>query len=332
MIATKRLQVFISSTYLDLQEERQAAVEAVLDAGHIPAGMELFAAGDLSQWSVIRRWIDESDVFLLILGGRYGSLEPESQKSYIHLEYEYALERGKPLFAVVISDELLDKRIKKHGRSVIETDNPQKLREFRAQVLTRLVRFWSDPRDIELAIHKTMSEFERRPDLVGWVPGSAAVDAGPLAEEIARLTRENAELRAQVASLSAANAVYNGLTFEQMYQLLLSEPLDLRAVPDEGETIYAGLARTFGDPWPAPVHTLWLFREHFGREEYTFNRIEPGFGQLELAGLVEPFGKKVATSAPSYRLTETGTQFLVRLLLERGTPEAKAIKFQPVPD
>lgn len=68
MAQKKKLQVFVSSTYEDLKEERQAAVEAILSAGHIPAGMELFAAGDQSQMAVIRRWIDESDVFLLILG------------------------------------------------------------------------------------------------------------------------------------------------------------------------------------------------------------------------------------------------------------------------
>ncbi|MEL4896131.1 DUF4062 domain-containing protein [Crocosphaera sp. Alani8] len=45
----KRLQVFVSSTYLDLIEERQAAVQAILEAKHIPAGMELFTAGDQSQ-------------------------------------------------------------------------------------------------------------------------------------------------------------------------------------------------------------------------------------------------------------------------------------------
>jgi hypothetical protein len=67
MIPKKKLQVFVSSTYSDLKEERQAAVEAILSAGHIPAGMELFAAGDESQMEVIKRWIDDSDVFLLIL-------------------------------------------------------------------------------------------------------------------------------------------------------------------------------------------------------------------------------------------------------------------------
>jgi len=39
MAQKKKLQVFISSTYTDLKEERQAAVGAILTAGHIPAGM-----------------------------------------------------------------------------------------------------------------------------------------------------------------------------------------------------------------------------------------------------------------------------------------------------
>src|SRR4051812_36796802 len=98
----KKLQVFVSSTFSDLIVERQAAVEAILTAGHIPAGMELFSAGDESQMEVIKQWIDESDVYLLILGGRYGSIESKRGKSYTHLEYEYALSKNKPLFACVI--------------------------------------------------------------------------------------------------------------------------------------------------------------------------------------------------------------------------------------
>lgn len=43
-----------------------------------------------------KNWIEESDVYMLILGGRYGSIEPKSGKSYTQLEYEYALELGKP--------------------------------------------------------------------------------------------------------------------------------------------------------------------------------------------------------------------------------------------
>ena len=64
----KKLQVFVSSTFIDMKDERQAAVEAILQAGHIPAGMELFTAGNKSQWEVIKRWIKESDAFMLVLG------------------------------------------------------------------------------------------------------------------------------------------------------------------------------------------------------------------------------------------------------------------------
>ena len=50
----KKLQVFVSSTFKDLKVERQTAVQAILETGHIPAGMELFIAEDASQWDIIK--------------------------------------------------------------------------------------------------------------------------------------------------------------------------------------------------------------------------------------------------------------------------------------
>jgi hypothetical protein len=199
MAQNKKLQVFVSSTYEDLKEERQAAVEAILTAGHIPAGMELFAAGDQSQMEVIKRWIDESDVFLLILGGRYGSIDPTTKKSYIQLEYEYAQEKGKPFFAVVIDETYLDKKVKSRGRKVLENSHPQELKAFRETVRNKLVKMWSDPRDIKLAILETLSGFSRREDLVGWIPGDQAVDTSKLVEDMNRQAKENESLRDQLA-------------------------------------------------------------------------------------------------------------------------------------
>lgn len=220
----KKLQVFVSSTYIDLKEERQAAVEAILSAGHIPAGMELFSAGDESQMTVIKRWIDESDVYLLILGGRYGSVEPTSGKSYTHLEYEYAVEKGKPLFAVVINNSALEEKVKANGTTVIEQDSPHLLKEFKSQVLSNLVKFFDDKKDIKLAVHETLSDFNYRKDLTGWVRGDNAVNTGLLAEEIARLTKENADLRVEFSHKKGnSEALYNGLTFDQMKELLTSE-------------------------------------------------------------------------------------------------------------
>jgi hypothetical protein len=208
MALKKKLQVFISSTYKDLQDERQAAVEAILAAGHIPAGMELFAAGNESQMKVIEDWIDESDVFMLILGCRYGSIEPKSEKSYVQIEYEYALKRSKPLFAVVIKDDYVDKWVKKKGGKVIEVEHPDKLRVFRDFVCTKTVKFWEDPKDVKIAIMETMVEMSKNPELLGWIPGDQIVSINPaMAEElaniIAKLIKENDLLRDQMSKLTS---------------------------------------------------------------------------------------------------------------------------------
>jgi hypothetical protein len=134
--------------------------------------MELFTAGDESQMDVIRQWIDASDVFLLILGGRYGSVAPTSGKSYTHIEYECAIERKKPLFACVIAESALASRVKVFGSSVVEIAHPAKLHEFRAIVLNRVVKFWEDAKDIRVAVGETLGSLARRSDLGGWIRAS----------------------------------------------------------------------------------------------------------------------------------------------------------------
>jgi hypothetical protein len=329
MAQKKKLQVFVSSTYVDLVAERQAAVEAILTAGHIPAGMELFAAGDSTQMVVIRRWIDESDVFLLILGGRYGSLDAETGKSYTHLEYEYAVERGKPLFAVVIDEEHRKDRVRSLGIEAVETDHPDKLKTFRAYVLTKMVRFWRDPRDIKLAILETMAEFSRRPDLAGWIPGSESANAGILAEEIARITKENTQLREQIATLQASSHDFNGLSFEEFYRLLASARTHINELrPEQIETLKE-VAVIFGDPEPGLFHAFWQLSEAIKRRR-VLNRQPANINilyELEGFGLVEY--DAASSSQPDsedgvvYKLTDLGRRFLLRLRIERDTSTAE---------
>lgn len=188
----KKLLVFVSSTYKDLLEERQAAVEAILKAGHIPAGMELFASGNKSQLETIYNWIDECDVYCLILGSRYGSVDPETGKSYTELEYDYALSKNKPYFAVVIKDEAYKARVKERGVEVIEAENPKLLEKFRAKVLESISSFFEDCKDIKLTIHESMSAYSRDPSLPGWVSGREVQD-------MALLRKENDELKQRVS-------------------------------------------------------------------------------------------------------------------------------------
>jgi hypothetical protein len=189
MSSAKKYQVFISSTYTDLLEERQAAVEAILQAGHIPAGMELFTSSNQSQWDIIKRWIDESDIYMLILGGRYGSLETKSGKSYTHLEYEYALSIKKPLFVIVIKDQALNQKTV----AQVENQNPEKLKKFKKKVLSSMCEFFVDTKDIQLAVHKCLGRIIYDNELIGWVRGNQQNDG--LASELVRLNEENRKLR-----------------------------------------------------------------------------------------------------------------------------------------
>ena len=89
-MAAKKYQIFISSTFSDLVEERQLALKAILDLDHIPAGMEAFPAIDMDQFEYIKKVIDECDYYLLIIGARYGSTDKEGDEHYTEREFDYA--------------------------------------------------------------------------------------------------------------------------------------------------------------------------------------------------------------------------------------------------
>jgi hypothetical protein len=68
-----KYQVFVSSTYRDLSDERDLVIKAILEMGHIPVGMEMFSAADEAQWNIIKKQIDQSDYYVVIVAHRYGT-------------------------------------------------------------------------------------------------------------------------------------------------------------------------------------------------------------------------------------------------------------------
>jgi len=284
----KRLQVFVSSTFSDLISERQAAVEAILTSGHIPAGMELFTSGDESQMEVIKQWIDESDIYLLILGGRYGSVELTSRKSYTQLEYEYAIQKSKPLFACVINENALEKKVLKSGSSTLETDNPSQLKDFRKLVLSRMVHFWDDTKDIKIAIGETISHFARQEDLLGWIRPHQEANMPALADEIARLSKENSALRSELANLRPEKDIH-GLNFSELSKILKAEGL-LDFLLEERDDL-------------AVRYNLQIF--DVKERIYAVEKLK----KLCLYGLVVFLGNS------SYQLTDEGRVYLNKLIL-----------------
>jgi hypothetical protein len=186
----KRYQVFVSSTYQDLQEERQEVMQALLELDCIPAGMELFPAANQDQWTLIKKVIDDCDYYILISAGRYGSIGPDGT-GYTEMEYRYALETGKPIIAFLHRnpDQILAKNLEPTD------DGKAKLATFRDLVRAKMVRFWDSPADLGSQVSRSLVKLIKSEPAVGWVK------ADSLPSEDA--TRELLRLRKRVDELEA---------------------------------------------------------------------------------------------------------------------------------
>lgn len=161
----KRYQVFISSTFKDLVDERQETLKAVLEVNHMPAGMELFPASDDKAWNLIKDVIDASDYYILIVGGRYGSLDEEGI-SYTEKEYDYAVEKKKPVIP------LLHKNPDNLPRDKTETDGDawDALQKFRNKVESNhTCVYWENADELKAKVIVGLTSTIKRSPGIGWV-------------------------------------------------------------------------------------------------------------------------------------------------------------------
>ena len=73
------MRIFISSTFVDLRAERDAAAEALRRSQLVPWGMELFVSEPSSPLEVCLEQLRLSDALVLIIGPKAGSLIPDSR-------------------------------------------------------------------------------------------------------------------------------------------------------------------------------------------------------------------------------------------------------------
>ncbi len=193
----KRYQVFVSSTYNDLLEERSEVMQALLELECMPAGMELFPAANETQWNWIKKVIDESDYYMVIVAGRYGSISSETKISYTEMEYRYALDSGKPVIAFLHENILK----LESGRCESEEKLQGMLDEFRALVKKRLCKMYSTPSDLGAKVSRSITQLKKQYPAKGWIRADI-LDSLASTDETLRLQRDNEKLRDLVASLS----------------------------------------------------------------------------------------------------------------------------------
>jgi hypothetical protein len=161
----KRYQVFVSSTYIDLLEERAEVMQALLELDCMPAGMELFPAANEQQWNWIKKVIDESDYYMVIVGGRYGTISEATGMSYTEMEYRYALETGKPAIAFLHE---APSRIEA-GKSEASPQARKKLEQFRTLLEQRLCKYWSSPADLGAKASRSITQLIKHQPAPGWI-------------------------------------------------------------------------------------------------------------------------------------------------------------------
>jgi Domain of unknown function (DUF4062) len=195
MVANKRYQIFVSSTQADLRNEREAIINELTKVGYIAVGMEQFPATDEEQMDFIRPVIDESDYYIVVIKGRYGSLGGDGV-SYTEKEFRYAVETKKPAMAFLYKDV--------GALRVSDTDNdPEKmgkLRAFRAELEEkRIVKHWLTIDELVSQVKDSINDMVRRRPAVGWIRGDQAFDP-EIYRERDELKKENKNLREKIAA------------------------------------------------------------------------------------------------------------------------------------
>ena len=160
----RRYQIFVSSTFLDLKKERAAVLESILQMKCFPAGMELFPSASINQFEYIKKVIDDSDYYILVIGGRYGDA-PAGKLSYTEQEFDYAKSKNIPILA------FLCKSPEDRPAKFFELDpiKREKLQMFRKKAQDgRLTKYWSTPDELAKEVLVGLQEAIKLNPRLGW--------------------------------------------------------------------------------------------------------------------------------------------------------------------
>jgi len=337
-MSTIKYQVFVSSTYDDLKEERSLVIKAILEMGHIPVGMEMFSAADEEQWKIIARQIDETDYYVVIVGNRYGSIT--GGVSYTEKEYDYAVSKGVPALGFIV-DSSIDPLAKHTDK---EEDKIAALAKFKAKVKQRPVGFWKTADDLHGKVSIALMKAFNTTPRTGWTRATAV--AGPeVTQELSRLSRENSELRAQLDVAQNQEAIDRRAHLQQRIETLKAIPKTL-SMRERGKSTWdikveTNLFKIFSQLAPEMMvetstghASTYLALMNKPRPDLVTsstapiasNHVKMLFADLASLDLVEPSKKKhpVADKDAYWSLTEEGIEVLK---LDRATRlEAAAVR------
>jgi len=165
------MKIFISSTYIDLKDYRQVAIEVANRYECAPLAMEFFMAQPDEPTKVCDKEIHKCDILVGIYAHRYGFIPDGQKKSITQQEYELAKALGKDCLCFIVQDEF------PWNPKFIEHDKQQALKDFLATIKNeKTVAYFTTPADFEskvsaslgkLLLEKTSTNNEERKQLAG---------------------------------------------------------------------------------------------------------------------------------------------------------------------
>ncbi|PRY65402.1 uncharacterized protein DUF4062 [Glaciihabitans tibetensis] len=336
----RRHQVFISSTFIDLEEERKEITQTLLEMDCIPSGMEMFPAANDDQWTLIKRVIDECDYYLIVVGGRYGSVSEEGI-SYTEREYDYAISRKIPVMGFVPSHP----DVIPLGKTDRNDAAAARLEAFKVKVQSRMTKDYNGPQDLAGKVARSLSQLRKSNPQPGWVRGDQAMTPetrarmAELEAEVERLKRIRAEESAIPSATEIDPSFQHGTDTVKLSWTFDGGPRHARKRVEEStaykwdeiiqvigpfmidEAAEDSLRSTLSAHMSRPVYqrnTSWPTMP-----DITFNITDKAWGdvivQLRALRMIETGAKKRSTTIKSvyWKLTPAGDAYLVNLRAAR---------------
>ena len=166
-------------------------MHALLELDCMPAGMELFPAANDDQWTLIKKVIDDSDYYIVIIGGRYGSVG-EDGISYTEKEYQYALSMGKPIIAFLHKDT----GTLQANRTEQTEDGKKKLHAFRDLAQKKMCKYWASTAELGSVVSRSLIQLIKSTPGIGWIKADQV--SSEKANEILRLRQLVDELQNKI--------------------------------------------------------------------------------------------------------------------------------------
>ena len=194
--------VFVSSTYEDLMEHRKAVWEVIDGLGLLVRGMKQFGARTESPLETCMAELDQSDIYVGIIGPRFGTLDTETGKSYTQLEYDSADTHHKQVHIYRPSDEarLRNKDIE------IDAVRREKLEAFkRALADKHTVDTYTAPEDLADKVRRDLSIYAERQPTAAVPQDEFLASAAALHKfGLVQLTASGTEIRLQAVFIGSA--------------------------------------------------------------------------------------------------------------------------------